>query len=92
MSVVFIQMQLNIQSKVGGKSWVNLSTISVCLIKVCKGTPLKSETESPLGTSLQILKHLTISRRSREDYKSTFTEPKATNCFSMNFQVFTNNN
>ena len=27
----------------------------------------------------------------RGDYKPLFTEPEATNCFSINFQVFTNN-
>ena len=51
--------------------------------------------------------YLTISRRRQGDYKPIFTQPKAnigleyrlvitepeaTNCFSINFQVFTNNN
>ena len=37
--------------------------------------------------------YLTISRRRRSEYRLVITEPhEATNCFSINFQVLTNNN
>ena len=42
--------------------------------------------EGEVNTSLY-----SLSRR-RSEYRLVITEPEATNCFSINFQVFTNNN
>ena len=42
--------------------------------------------EGKVITSLYLLSQRQI------DYKPIFTEPEATDCFSINFQVFTNNN
>jgi hypothetical protein len=58
--------------------------------------PFKRNLASAAGSAgmarRKIGDYLTISRRRRSEYRLVITEPEATNCFSINFQVFTNNN
>ena len=51
-------------------------------------------TESLYIFTYSVYDYLTINRRRRGDYKPVFTESKlkVANCFSINFQVVTNNN
>ena len=69
------------------------------LIEVFSSQVVKEIDGLKYGTHWVWNVYLTISRRRPGDYKPIFTEPKAkspnleaTNCFSKNFQVFTNNN
>ena len=78
----------------GQESWQNTKNKTFAIKKLSAGILVS-----------RLVGYLRISRRRRGDYKPIFTEPKAkliyrlviteseaTNCFSINFQVFANNN